>query len=633
MPIKILPPQLANQIAAGELVERPASVVKELIENSLDACATRIDINIEHGGAKMIRIRDNGCGIYKEELALAFARYATSKIACFNDLQCITSMGFRGEALASISSVSRFTLTSRPAEQNEAWQAYTEGRDMVIKLKPIAHPAGTTVEVLDLFYNTPARRKFMRTEKTEFSNIDEVVRRFALVCFDVIFILQHNGKIVRQYRAVNNKQQNQQLRRLSSLCGLTFVKQALAILWQQSNLSIHGWIADQSNGNLSEIQYSYVNRRIVHDKLISHAIRQACWHGQLIRAQQPAFVVFLNIDPCQVDVNVHPTKYEVRFHQARIIHDFIYQAVINALQHRVSIDLSTTGNELEADNQELKSRRSPCGHNMTLSVTSTFAVNDSQKFNNCSVTSQKNHYAILCNKHSSDDSSSYSKMNRSVFPLLDDNTLAVGVQQSLNEHQLSSLEDKSTNASNQCSFGRVLTIYPPCYVLLESDICLTLLSLPVAERCLIKHQLTIKSDNLYVQSLLIPLRITLCQKEITALKKYQGLLRDMGIILQIYQYQMILSAVPLILYRQNLQDLILNLLKYLSNEGSVTYHQIIDWFTQQLTCKSDAWSYTKVVQLLTEVEQRCPTLVETPPDKLLVHLNLEAAIRALNHHD
>lgn len=202
MPIQVLPPQLANQIAAGEVVERPASVVKELVENSLDAGATRIDIDIERGGAKLIRIRDNGCGIKKDELALALARHATSKIASLDDLEAIISLGFRGEALASISSVSRLTLTSRTAEQQEAWQAYAEGRDMNVTVKPAAHPVGTTLEVLDLFYNTPARRKFLRTEKTEFNHIDEIIRRIALARFDVTINLSHNGKIVRQYRAV-----------------------------------------------------------------------------------------------------------------------------------------------------------------------------------------------------------------------------------------------------------------------------------------------------------------------------------------------------------------------------------------------------------------------------------------------
>ena len=245
MAIRILPPQLANQIAAGEVVERPASVVKELVENSLDAGATRIDIDIERGGEKLIRIRDNGCGIAKDELALALARHATSKIATLDDLEAIMSMGFRGEALASISSVSRLTFTSRTRDQNEAWQAYAEGREMAVTLKPAAHPAGSTVEVLDLFFNTPARRKFLRTEKTEFGHIDEVVRRIALSRFDVAINLTHNGKLMRQYRPV--KAEDQQERRLGAICGTVFMQQALAVTWSHEELEIRGWVASCSS--------------------------------------------------------------------------------------------------------------------------------------------------------------------------------------------------------------------------------------------------------------------------------------------------------------------------------------------------------------------------------------------------
>lgn len=330
MPIQILPPQLANQIAAGEVVERPASVVKELVENSLDAGATRIDIDIERGGAKLIRIRDNGCGISKDDLALALARHATSKISSLEDLEAILSMGFRGEALASISSVSRLILTSRTAEQSEAWQAYAEGRDMAVTIKPAAHPVGSTLEVLDLFYNTPARRKFMRTEKTEFGHIDEVVRRIALARFDVAINLNHNGKLIRQYRAAPDPAQHE--RRLASICGPAFLQHALAIAWQHGDLNIHGWVADPAASHtLSEMQYCYVNNRMMRDRLINHAIRQA-YQDRLNDAQQPAYVLYLDIDPHQVDVNVHPAKHEVRFHQARLVHDFIYQAVTAVLQ-------------------------------------------------------------------------------------------------------------------------------------------------------------------------------------------------------------------------------------------------------------------------------------------------------------
>lgn len=324
MPIQVLPPQLANQIAAGEVVERPASVVKELVENSIDAGATRIDIDIERGGAKLIRIRDNGCGIKQEELALALARHATSKIASLDDLEAIISLGFRGEALASISSVSRLILTSRTAEQSEAWQAYAEGRDQDVTVKPAAHPVGTTLEVLDLFYNTPARRKFMRTEKTEFNHIDEIVRRIALARFDIAINLSHNGKMVRQYRAVQEGAGRD--RRLGAICGNAFLEHALEIEWQHGDLAMRGWVVEPaaSTPALAEIQYCYVNGRMMRDRLINHAIRQA-YEEQLGVDQQPAFVLYLEVDPHQVDVNVHPAKHEVRFHQSRLVHDFIYQ--------------------------------------------------------------------------------------------------------------------------------------------------------------------------------------------------------------------------------------------------------------------------------------------------------------------
>ncbi|MBE2893495.1 DNA mismatch repair endonuclease MutL [Spirabiliibacterium falconis] len=338
MPIQILPPQLTNQIAAGEVVERPASVVKELVENSLDAGATDIQIDIEQGGAQLIRVRDNGVGIAKDELALALARHATSKISNLDDLEHILSFGFRGEALASISSVSRLTLTSRTAEQSAAWQVYVEGRDMLATIKPAAHPVGSTVEVASLFYNTPARRKFMRTEKTEFSHIDEVIRRIALVKNNTSFTLSHNGKTIRQYPKAQSEAQKR--KRLSQICGAEFVQHALEINWQHNDMHLYGWVADtQFLRSQNDLNYSYVNGRMMRDKTILHAIRQA--YGEHLDSQlYPAFVLFLDLDPRLVDVNVHPAKHEVRFHQVRLVHDFIYQGVKEALNQAEQLPLN-----------------------------------------------------------------------------------------------------------------------------------------------------------------------------------------------------------------------------------------------------------------------------------------------------
>ncbi|MCD8547507.1 MAG: DNA mismatch repair endonuclease MutL [Aeromonadaceae bacterium] len=330
MAIQILPPLLANQIAAGEVVERPASVVKELVENCLDAGADRIEIEVEKGGAKLIRIRDNGGGIPQEELILALARHATSKVATLADLEGIASLGFRGEALASISAVSRLTLTSRPANQSEAWQAQAEGRDMAVTVRPAAHPVGTTVEVQDLFFNTPARRKFLRSEKTEFNHIDELIRRLALSRFDVSLVLRHNGKPVRQYRAASDAAACQ--RRVAVACGERFIQQALKVHSEHHGLRLHGWLVPpQADGSpATELQYSYVNGRMMRDKLINHAIRQACLEALGVELL-PAYVLYLELDPRLVDVNVHPAKHEVRFHEARLVHDFLLQVLREAL--------------------------------------------------------------------------------------------------------------------------------------------------------------------------------------------------------------------------------------------------------------------------------------------------------------
>ncbi|MEZ9340363.1 DNA mismatch repair endonuclease MutL [Vibrio splendidus] len=336
MTIKILPARLANQIAAGEVVERPASVVKELVENSLDSGATRIDIDIEKGGAKMIRVRDNGKGIVKDELALALSRHATSKIHTLDDLEAIVSLGFRGEALASISSVARLTMTSRPATQDQAWAAHSEGRDMQVKLQPAAHPIGTSVEVLDLFFNTPARRKFLRTEKTEFTHIDELLKRIALSRFDVTINLRHNGKMIRQYRAA--KTQVQAEKRIAAVCGNPFVRHMLKIELEHQGLKLHGWITTPEGARQqSDLQYCYVNGRMMRDKLINHAIRQS-YETSLRPDQFATYVLFIELDPHQVDVNVHPAKHEVRFHQARLVHDFIYQALSDGLAQSKQIN-------------------------------------------------------------------------------------------------------------------------------------------------------------------------------------------------------------------------------------------------------------------------------------------------------
>ena len=339
--IRILPAQLANQIAAGEVVERPASVVKELVENSLDSGASQIDIEIDKGGHKRICIRDNGGGIEKDQLALALSRHATSKISSLDDLEHIHSLGFRGEALASISSVARLTLTSKPKNQPQAWQAHAEGRDMQVQLNPVAHPDGSSVEVIDLFFNTPARRKFLRAEKTEFNHIDEVIRRISLSRFDVSFSLKHNGKLLRKYPALT--EQTDHLRRLGAICNKDFANSAIALDSHYQEMVLTGWIAPPDLATQqSDVQYFYVNGRMMRDKLINHAIRQA-FEGVISPDSSPNYVLYLNIAHHEVDVNVHPAKHEVRFHQARLVHDFIFRALADGIHQYFSAAPAQSG--------------------------------------------------------------------------------------------------------------------------------------------------------------------------------------------------------------------------------------------------------------------------------------------------
>ena len=319
--INKLSPELANQIAAGEVVERPASVVKELLENSLDAGATQITIDIEQGGVGLIRIRDNGCGISKEDLPLALASHATSKINTVEDLNHLQSLGFRGEALASISSVSRLTLISRVLDAEYAWQVQVEGRDRLPQITPAAHEPGTCVEVRDLFYNTPARRNFLRSEKTELSHIEEVVKKIALSHFEVTFNLNCSGRCLLSLGATKNA--DHYTKRIDKIFGKQFAKQARAIEFNATGIKLWGWLGMPAfSRSQTDLQYTFVNGRVVRDRLLNHSIRQA--YGDLIYpGRYPCYLLYLEVEPEVVDVNVHPTKHEVRFRDSRLIHDFI----------------------------------------------------------------------------------------------------------------------------------------------------------------------------------------------------------------------------------------------------------------------------------------------------------------------
>ncbi|CCV55048.1 DNA mismatch repair protein, partial [Yersinia enterocolitica (type O:3) str. YE12/03] len=620
--------------AAGEVVERPASVVKELVENSLDADASRIDIDIERGGAKLIRIRDNGCGIGKDDLALALARHATSKISSLEDLEAILSMGFRGEALASISSVSRLILTSRTAEQNEAWQAYAEGRDMAVTIKPAAHPVGSTLEVLDLFYNTPARRKFMRTEKTEFGHIDEVVRRIALARFDVAINLSHNGKLMRQYRAAPDPSQHE--RRLASICGPAFLQHALAISWQHGDLTIRGWVADPAaSRTLSEMQYCYVNNRMMRDRLINHAIRQA-YQDLLKDDQQPAYVLYLDIDPHQVDVNVHPAKHEVRFHQARLVHDFIYQAVTTVLQQTAAplLNINEDGEEIEAPRWQPENRVA-AGVNKyaqpepakTVPVVRTSSPERTVATER-SIARERTPTYHAGEPYQKQQGELYRQL---VQPAVVNKPAAVSQPSAASAPVARQISTDEPLQGDNYSFGRVLTVFPPCYALIEYKQGIALLELTVAERWLKQAQLNPPAEGLRPQPLLIPLKLTLDKNEATACQRHQKLLVTMGIELAVEHARATLRAVSLPLRQQNLQKLIPELLGYLSQHEEISPDALATWISRHLGSEHEVWNVSQAIQLLTDVERLCPQLVKSPPAGLLQPIDIKAALATLKH--
>ncbi len=326
-PIRVLSPQLADQIAAGEVIERPASVVKELVENSLDAGATRLDIELQHGGTTRIRVTDNGHGITAEELPLAIYRHATSKITQLDDLYNLRSLGFRGEALASICSVSEWEIHSTRLDQSSGQRLSYRKAELPTA---VAHATGTTVIIEHLFYNTPARRKFLRSEQTEYRYCDDVIKRLALSRFDVGFFVQHNQRQIHRLPAVNDAVGRN--RRVAQLLSETFIQQSLQIEFAHQAMRLHGWVSTPTyTRQQSDLQYFYINGRIIRDRIITHAIRMA-YQATLPPGRYPAYVLYLDIDPQVIDVNVHPTKHEVRFHETRLVHDFLARCLRDSLQ-------------------------------------------------------------------------------------------------------------------------------------------------------------------------------------------------------------------------------------------------------------------------------------------------------------
>ncbi|MBS4687392.1 DNA mismatch repair endonuclease MutL [Aeromonas sobria] len=589
MPIRILPPILANQIAAGEVVERPSSVVKELVENSLDAGADRVEIDIDKGGAKLIRIRDNGCGVAKEELVLALSRHATSKVATLDDLEGINSLGFRGEALASISSVSRLTFTSRTAEQSEAWQAEAQGREMSVTIKPAAHPVGTTVEVVDLFFNTPARRKFMRSEKTEFAHIDELVRRIALSRFDATLILRHNGKVVRQYKGANTVPEQE--RRLAAVCGTPFMHHALAVESEHSDVRLWGWLATPEGARpQNDLQYTYVNGRMMRDKLINHAIRQA--YDELLPADRfAAYVLYIELDPRQVDVNVHPAKHEVRFHQARLVHDFIFQALFTALRRE---GVSTAHQEEPLAETLVELPVSPqIDYPGQAPRPEWYGAEHSYR----APAQVREGGAARASNYQPPEPPGRDAM-RGMGSLL--TTLPIAT---------ATVAEPDTTTVTQSKQGgcRALTLVDQAYLLVERDNQLALLSLVRAERVLLRSWLLDAwGQGLAAQPLLLPVSFKLPKNLIALVSEQERLLKRMGLELKSGgRDTMILTRVPALLRQTDLVRLLPELLQLIEGGSDSDAGQqaevLCQWLVEQGISREKIYDFSTASRLLTEL--------------------------------
>ena len=536
--IQLLSQRLTNQIAAGEVVERPASVIKELLENSLDAGSDRIDIEIEQGGIKLIRIRDNGQGIDKEDLPLALSRHATSKITELEDLEHVASLGFRGEALASIASVSRLSLISRTPEASEAWKVETEGIDMDSKLTPAAHPVGTNVEVRDLFFNTPARRKFLRTEKTEYKRIDDIVKQLALSHFNTTLSLQHNQRQIHKFEKASSPQEQQ--RRVSQICGPAFIENSVSIDIEQNGMKLWGWVSLPTfSRSQADMQYFYVNGRTIRDKVVSHAIKQA-YRDVLFHGRHPVFVLFLELDPAEVDVNVHPTKHEVRFRESRSVHNFLFSVLHKALAAVRPEDHFQDANHDIYSSQVIENNSTQSTINFT-----NYNSSDSS-FNN----------------------SSYENSGRSrSFVNQIENQLA-GYNAFRNISETTPLPESNGDIP---PLGFAIAQLHGIYILAQNTLGLVIVDMHAAHERITYEHMKIASSNegIKVQPLLVPISIAVSEKEADLAEEHNNYLQSLGMEIERLGPESIsLRQVPTILANANVEQLLRDVLSDISDHGS-----------------------------------------------------------------
>jgi len=537
--IQQLSTQLADQIAAGEVVERPASVVKELLENSLDAGANDIVIDIQQGGLRGIRISDNGFGILAEDLMLALTRHATSKIHSFEDLHRVLSLGFRGEALPSIASVSQLCLQSRTQGSENGWKVCVSGGEVQSAPEPVAQSPGTQVDVRDLFYNTPARRKFMRSDKTEFGHILTVVQRIALSRFEVSIHLTHNQKSVLQLSRADNIAQ--QLKRVSKICGPSFAENAIAVEAQLDRLSLRGWIAAPAfSRSQADQQFFYVNGRIVRDKVVNHAVRQA-FHDVLHHSRHPAYVLYLQIDPQWVDVNVHPTKHEIRFRQSREVHGFIAHTLKQAI-----------------------AAQSP--HQI---VAAAVATEDAGEYasvfdNQPSYRQQALHFQPATH---------FAPTNVSAAVGASTNSHRV-IRENLEAYRELYAEDSHDSSSKADSFpplGYAMAQLHGIFILAQNQHGLVIVDMHAAHERIVYERLkqTLLGDGIKTQPLLVPVSVAVSEKEARLVEQETELFEKMGLQLQAMgKESVVIREVPALLRHSDVANLVRDVLSDMLEQNS-----------------------------------------------------------------
>lgn len=555
--IHALDPRLINQIAAGEIIERPASMLKELIENALDAGATTIDIEVENAGVKRLKISDNGHGILKQDLAMALSRHATSKIEDLTDLEQIATLGFRGEALPSIASVTRMTIQSREQNAEQAWVVSSDGNNLTTDPSPVAHPVGTTIETRDLFYNTPARRKFLRTDNTEFKHLDSVVRRMALSRFDVAFKLSHNGRVVLHLPSVPPDD----ARRLKMVCGDNVPENSVHFDEQREDMSLSGWAGLPSfSRSQGDMQYFFLNGRLIRDKTILHAVRLG-YQDVLFHGRHPIYVLYLEMDPAGVDVNVHPTKHEVRFRDSRSVHSFVFRS----LQRVVGASAGEVGS-LQVDAERGAAVPKPINPNTEaspLTQQNSIRYQESDRITPAQVREQIGAYKGIADSAFRAD------------PLSSTRPVFSAAESEADSHQIPPM-------------GYAIAQLKGIYILAENAQGLVMVDMHAAHERITYERLKAAMEERVIQQqpLLVPVTIEVSDTEILAWQQQGSLFDQLGLeVEQLDEQVLIVRSVPDVLATSDVSQLVRDVLSDLvANEHSSRIEETIHEVLSSMAC-------------------------------------------------